>query len=297
MTVNGGDGSDVIAVSVVGRQLGTQFVIPTTAITIDGGAAAANSVALQDDIVSIENSSGGFVTVRTGVGDDAINLLNVLAVTLNVDAGAPTLPNGATDVDQVNATTVTAATATFNLGLNNDDNTLVLDTALTGLLTVNGGNGVDLVALTDVLAGLSGTISTYGGADNLTLIGLQAGLTPEDYQAAVDLIVESFGLNLALLPFNLNNLISLLPALPGFLTVSTGDGSDVVTADNLFSTLAIYIYLDAGDDQVAANNVEATLAWFFGGAGIDARVLTDLDALSELELQFENVLPPLGPLT
>jgi hypothetical protein len=297
VTVNGGDGSDGIVVSVVGRQLGTQFVIPTTAITIDGGAPVSGSEALQDDVIAIENSSAGLVTVRTGVGDDTVNLSSVLAVTLNVDTGAVVLPQGATDLDQVNAFSVTAATATFNLGLNNEDNILVINNGLTGLLSIYGGNGVDTVAVGNTLAGLSGSIYTYGGADNLTIFNVQAGLTPEDYQAAVDLIVESFGLNLALLPFNLNALISVLPALPGFLTVSTGEGSDIVTADDLFSTMAIYIYLDGGDDQLSATGVEATFAWFFGGAGIDARVLTDIDALSELELQFENVLPPLEPLT
>jgi hypothetical protein len=293
-TVNGGDGSDVIAVSVVGRRLGDEFVIPTTAITVDGGAPAPNSEASQDDIVSIENSSATLVTVRTGIGDDAVNLFNVLAVTLLVDTGVPTLPQGATDADQVNAQTVTAATATINLGLNSDDNSLVIDTALTGVLSAFGGNGVDLVAVTNTLTGLAGSIYTYGGADNLTLVGLQAGLTPADYQAAVDLIVERFGLDLSLLPFNLNNLIAALPALPGFLTVSTGDGADVVTADDLFSTMAIYIYLDGGDDQLSANDVEATFAWFFGGAGIDGRIVTNVDALSELELQFENILPDLN---
>lgn len=289
-TVNGGDGSDTISISVIGRQAGT-LVLPALAINVDGGASATGSEALQDDAVLITNSSANLVTVRTGVGNDSIDLTNVMALTVNLDAGSATTTNGLTDTDLVSVTNVTALTAIVNLGLNNSDNFLSIDTGIFGSLLATGGNGVDNVNLSNTLAGLSLSLSTYGGADIVNLNTVQTGLTQADYQDLANLVIEAFGINVSTLPFNLFTLISTLPNLPGAMTVSTGDGADVVTANDLFSTMAIYIYLDAGDDQLFANNVESDVfAWFFGGAGTDGRLITNVSALSELELQFESTL-------
>ena len=298
-TVNGGDGSDILAVSVVGRQVET-FVLPAIAIRIDGGAPAAGSEASQDDTAVLVNSAAGLVSVRTGVGDDIIEINNLLAVSLNVDAGPASLANGATDSDLVTVSTATAATATINLGLNSSGNLLTIEDGLYGTLSANGGNGVDNVAIDGTLAGLSLTLNTYGGADSVLLNTVQTGLTQADYNDLLDLVVGAFGLDLSVLPFDIRGLISYLPSLPGYMTISTGDGDDIVTANNLFSTLSIYLYLDGGNDQLFANDVEATIAWFFGGAGTDGRLVTNVDALSELELQFETLLEiedPNAPLT
>lgn len=289
-TVNGGDGSDTISVSVIGRQAG-MLVLPALAISIDGGAPAAGSESPQDDAVLITNSSATLVTVRTGVGDDSIDLTNVLALTLNVESGGSTTTNGFTDTDLVSATNLTALTATVNLGQNSSGNFLSIDTGIFGTLTARGGNGVDNVNLANTLAGLSLSLSTYGGADIVNLSTVQTGLTSADYQDIANLVIEAFDINLSSLPFNLFTLISKLPSFPGSMTVSTGDGADIVTANDLYSTMAIYIYLDAGDDQLFANNVESDFfAWFFGGAGTDGRLITNVSALSELELQFESTL-------
>ena len=292
-TVNAGDGSDDVVVSVVGMQADT-FVLPALSIKIDGGAALTNNSAQRDSAV-IVNSSAALVSVKTGVGDDAIDLNNVIAVTLNVESGPASLPNGVSDLDLVDLTTVTAATAKIDLGKNSSGNNLTLNTGLFGLLTIDGGNGVDDVRIDDTLAGLSLSLSTYGGADIVNLNSVQSGLTQADYQNLLNLVVSSFGLDLSILPFDLADLIQYLPSLPGYTTISTGDGADVVTATDLSSTLAIYIYLDAGDDQLRVDGVDSVIAFFWGGAGTDGRLVTGVDALSELELQFENILAPVNP--
>ncbi|WP_254507486.1 hypothetical protein [Anatilimnocola floriformis] len=293
-TINAGDGSDDIVVSIVGMQAGT-FVLPALSIKIDGGEAITNNESTQRDSVVVLNSSAASVSVKTGVGDDVVDLNNVIAVTLTVEAGPATLPTGVSDLDIVDLTTVTAATAKIDLGKNNSGNNLTLDTGLFGLLKIDGSNGVDDVEIDDTLAGLSLTLSTYGGADVVGLNNVQSGLTQADYQNLLNLVVSSFGIDLSILPFDLADLIQYLPDLPGYTTISTGDGADVVTATNLTSTLAIYIYLDAGDDQLRVDGVDSVIAFFWGGAGTDGRLVTGVDALSELELQFESILAPVDP--
>jgi|GEM_PF-4433214 len=285
--VNGGDGADLLNVSVVGRQVGT-FILPAVAITIDGGAVAAGSEDPQDDTAILANSAGGIVTVRTGVGNDIIDINNLVALNLNVESGGS---NGATDIDVVGLTAVAALNATINLGRNSSGNTLDITGGLFGTLQANGGNGTDTVLMNDTLGGLSLTLNTYDGADFVNLTGVRAGLTSADYVELANLVIQSFDINLSLLPFDLLTLISRLPALPGFLTISTGEGDDIVTATDLVSTLAIYMYLDGGDDRLTAAGVDSTIAFFFGGAGNDERLVTDVTALSELELQFETLLP------
>lgn len=287
--VDGGDGSDMVTVAVIGRQVNT-FVLPSLALTVDGGIAAP-ATELQNDGVLITNTSAGILTVKTGVGDDLIDLSNVLALTLNVEAGPDNTT--ATDADIVSATNVTAFDGKFKLGVNNSANFLNVDTGLFGTLAATGGNGVDTVTLGGVTAGVSLSLATHGGADIVTLEDLQSGLTQADYQEMVNLVLGAFGINVSTLPLNLSALISVLPNFPGTMTISTGDGADFVVATNLYSTFALYIYLDGGDDSLVADNVESDFfAWFFGGADTDGRLLTNVDALSELELQFETVLTP-----
>lgn len=292
-TVNGGDGSDNITVSVLGRQVNT-LVLPALSLSIDGGTPAAGA-GPQNDNVSIAGSSAALVSVKTGVGDDVVDLSNVTAVMLTVVAGPDN--TSVTDADIVTGLNLTAATANVKLGLNNSANTLDIDTGLFGTLEANGGNGVDTVLLSGIRAGLSLTLSTYEGADIVNLGTLQTGLTRADYLDIAGLVLGSFGISLNSLPFNLTTLINVLPNLPGTMTISTGGGADVVVANNLYSTFALYMYLDAGNDQLFADTVHSDFfAWFYGGADTDGRCMTNVTALSELELQFETVLAPVQGL-
>lgn len=80
--VRGGDGDDILRVSVVGRQVGT-FVLPSLSVGIEGDLVPPTNVGEviveQDDEVGVFNTITGNLTVNTQGGDDMIDLINVSA--------------------------------------------------------------------------------------------------------------------------------------------------------------------------------------------------------------------------
>jgi len=302
--VRGGDGDDILRVSVVGRQVGT-FVLPSLSVGIEGDLVPPTNVGEviveQDDEVGVFNTITGNLTVNTQGGDDMIDLINVSA--LNVSVNSTTSANtGTTDNDTVTMSVVNALNASVNLGTSSvvegGGNSLFVDNAIFGIATLNGGNGPDFVSVSETRAALSLTINTHGEEDVVDLDDVQVGLTQADYAAIADLIIEAFSLNLSALPFNILSLIQYIPELPGYLYVYTGGGDDAVTTNNLFSTSMIWISLDAGDDSLTATGfLEADMSFLSGGLDTDSRfITTDTQGFLSVIL-FEDLLPDPNELT
>ncbi|WP_425618385.1 hypothetical protein NA78x_002090 [Anatilimnocola sp. NA78] len=297
--VRGGDGDDILRVSVVGRQVGT-FVLPSLSVGIEGDLVPPTNVGEviveQDDEVGVFSTITGSLTINTQGGDDMIDLINVSALNLNVNATS-TANTGTTDNDTVTLSVVNALNATVNLGTSSvvegvGGNSLFVDNAIFGTATLNGGNGPDLVAVSETRAALSLTINTFNAADVVDLDDVQVGLTQADYAAIADLIIEAFSLNLSALPFNVLSLIQYIPELPGYLYVYTGNGADEVFTNDLFSTSMIFISLDAGDDRLTATGyLEADVSILSGGLDFDRRFITaDTSGVLSVIL-FEGLLP------
>lgn len=294
ININGGTGFDAMFAGVIGRLAGT-LMVPAVAISIDAGNEPVNS----PDLVQVTNSSAAAVTVNTWAGNDTVNLLNVFTLTTTVNTGVPSVRVGGADTDVVNMQGVTALTGLINLGTADPllGNALIIRDGLFGNLIVNGGQAEDFVNVFNTLVGGTLTVNTYGGNDGLYLEQVRTGMTRADYQAVATQLATMFGVDIGRLPFNLFALLNTLPTLPGVMTINTGAGDDTVTMLDDSSTFAIYIYLDQGDDELRATNVDSTFAYYFGGLGFDSRLLTALDGFF-LDLQFEDILPPAQqPLT
>ncbi len=281
VSVLGGAGSDTLNVSVIGRLVGAQ-AIPNLSVTIDGGYQLSGS---QNDTVAVDNTATALLTVNTWGGIDFVDLNNVLT-------GITTINTGDGD-DGVTMNAVTAFTATVTLGSsgNTVGNVLNVDTGLFGTLNVFGGNGIDTVGVANTLAGFSLSVYTYGGADEVLMDTVQTGLTPDDYVFLANQIIQAFGIDIAQLPFNLFAYIARLPGLPGILSIWTGEGDDFVGLNDVFSTYAIYTFLEGGNDGLIATNVDATYIFFNGGLGTDDRFLDNVAADLLSVLLFEGFLP------
>lgn len=296
--VYGGNGSDTLNVSVIGRLVG-QYPLPALELVIEGDDLMTQYTRNipQDDIVSVLDSAAATVTINTQAGDDFIDLINVLTLTSNINAGVLVPLNGATDADFVGINGFTAATATVNVGAGAagaGGNVVSINSALTGLLSVTGWEGSETIVMNDVLAALSLSIYTYGGNDTVQLAGVQTGLTQNDYQTLVDTIIDAFDIEISVLPFDISQLIAFIPALPGTLSIYTGSGNDSVTVDDILSTSWIWIFLENGNDSLIATNVESNYAFFNGGAGTDGRFVSNVDADLLQVLLFETTLPNPG---
>jgi hypothetical protein len=285
VTLNGGQGSDAMNVSVIGRLIG-QIPLPNLSVTVDGGSQNSGD---QDDTVNLANTVTGLLNVNTYGGIDTVDLTNVMSLNATVNTGAGS--------DLVSATDVAALNSTVNLGSiteSNTENALTIDGGLFGLLSVNGTNGEETVALTNTVVGLSLNIFTYGGDDGIALTDVHTGLTPAEVRDLVGQLVTALDIDVSQLPFNYATLISRLPGTPGFLNVMTGAGDDLVSLDAVTSTFMMSVLLDSGDDNLLATGVEADFAFFNGGIGTDGQ-FTDVndDAILSL-LMFENELPDPG---
>ena len=286
VTVNGGQGSDAITVSVIGRMIGT-LPAPNLSVMIDGGYQTSGS---QNDTVVILNTATSLLSVNTWGGADTVNLFNVLSLTtlINTDVGG----------DTVNVSESAALNASITLGTvaeTGTTNAVNLENGLYGTLTVGGTGGIDNVAVASTVAALSLTISTYNGNDAIILTDVHTGLTQQDIQDLANLLIERFALDVSQLPFDYAALIARAPTILGSLNIFAGSGNDTVTMDAVTSTFIINVFLENGNDSLVATNVESHFANFNGGAGTDGQ-FTDVDAILSL-LLFENVLPDPGQET
>ncbi|QDU27494.1 hypothetical protein ETAA8_25820 [Anatilimnocola aggregata] len=287
--VNGGTGGDTISVNVVGRLIpAANLALPSLSVTVDGGI---QTTGMQDDAVAVVNTVTGVLTVNTYSGDDTIDIIGVISLTASINSGVAATSRDATDNDLVNIFGGYALTSTVSLGTSSNTdsgNTLAIDTGAYGTLTIMGGNGIDNIEASNVLAGLAFNIYAYGGADTITLNEVQTGLTRDNYQEFADLVIQALGIDVNRLPFDLPSLIGRLPTLPGSLTIFSGAGDDAVTLTNIVSTFNIYAYLEGGNDTLDADFIIAKRAYFNGGAGTNFSTLGDeIDAIVSL-LLFED---------
>jgi hypothetical protein len=292
--VYGGNGSDILNVNVVGRLAG-QYPIPAQEVVVEGDDLMTQYGDFnQDDTVTLTNTAAVTVTVNTQAGDDIVTLTNVLSLTTNVNTGVLFTLNGQTDDDFVAISNFVAGIANINVGTGSNvagANTVSIETALMGMLTVSGWEGRDTVQINEALAALSLTVYTYGGNDIVDISDVQTGLTQDDYQYLIETIIDEFDVDISWLPFDMADIIAFIPALPGSLSVYTGNGNDTVTVDNVLSTSWVWIFLEGGNDNLIATDVEANYAFFNGGAGTNGRFVANVDADLLQVLLFQKTLP------
>ncbi|MFP6765474.1 MAG: hypothetical protein VB858_17735, partial [Planctomycetaceae bacterium] len=174
-TVTGGDADDLISWrngddnDLIQASGGADFVELDGSRVDDtwdiAGSAGVLTVALNNDIVSIEDSTA-IVNINGSNGNDAFNIgsitdVNSLLLNLNGENGSDTL-----DAD---GSTTTGARLVFNGGFGNDT-----ITGTDGSETINGGDGDDLIrggGGGDLLDGGRGADRLFGDAGSDTLLG------------------------------------------------------------------------------------------------------------------------------
>ncbi|MEI7701354.1 MAG: hypothetical protein WCK86_16260, partial [Planctomycetia bacterium] len=228
LTVNTGDGADVIAVVDAAQRT----------LTVNSGAGAdqvslsslADTLSVQtgsgNDSVTIEQS-GGNSTVETEDGDDTVSMLGA--------SGNLTVRTGAGD-DQISIPSVTA-TLLLQTGSGNDTVT-VQQSGVTS--TIQTEDGDDIVSLVGASGNL--TVSTGAGADQLSISSVSGTLNVQTGSGNDSVAIENSGGNSTIATEDGDDTVSMLNA-SGNLTVTTGSGVDVVTISSVATALSV----QAGD--------------------------------------------------
>ncbi|WP_254507487.1 hypothetical protein [Anatilimnocola floriformis] len=287
-TVNSGAGGKLVVVLVNGGEAGG-YVLPARAINVDTSptVAADGASNIRDDDVLVGFSSALSISMKTGGGNDVAEIYNTQTLNLNVDTGPAKTAAGIADNDLIEFGDVVALNASLSGGGGN--NSVSGTRSLFGNLSATTGAGADNVRINNSVIGTSLLLNTGAGADTVNLHDLQIGLTSD-----APAIFAQYGITLPQLPFNLFQLTQYLPSLPGLLTVSTGDGDDVVELADLHSTLSISVSLDGGNDKLYATDIDAFYSLFNGGLGNDGEYSSGIDGLT-WSILFESALPPLAP--
>lgn len=284
--VNGGTGAKLLFVLVNGGEVG-EYRMPARAINVDTSptVTADGASNLRDDDVLIASSSAALISVRTGGGNDALELFDVQALNLMADAAPVINVAGISDNDLIGFGGVVALNASLSTG--GGANFVSGSQSLFGNLMTTTGSGGDDVRINNSVIATSFTLNTNAGADTVNLHDLQIGLTAE-----ILAVFAEYGITLPQLPFNLFQLTQYLPSLPGLLTVSTGEGDDVVDIADLNSTLSISVSLDGGNDQLFATDIDAFYSIYNGGLGTDGEFNSGIEGYNWLFLFEDELSPP-----
>jgi len=206
--------------------------VRVTALT---GTIRVNGV----DVASADFTGITSLNVRLGEGDDSVSVLgalNLKNVSINLGDGDNTLDIGAgmnvtgklavtggTGADLVSLTGSVGKSATFNLGLGNDELSL-LGTSFSSTVSINTSAGADVITIDESLAGVD---ASFG--NNLTIN------TGEDADT-----------------------VSISNATTKKVSLNTGDDADIVTLDTVTAGGTLSLQTGAGDDDLTLRTVVQT---------------------------------------
>jgi hypothetical protein len=202
VTLRLGDGSDTATVSVN---------IPG-AVTVDGGMQFVGTA--QNDIVNIDRSLIGSLSVNTYLGDDQLNISRSGILSLSAMLGTETVAAGQRDYDLVDISSSAIGSAFLSLGgsgvASNLGNQVFASSTIFGILAVNGGSGVDTVTIDSLGEGIGTWLPSH-------IVNTAQTLEPLLNSVLSRLPITSL----------LGNLDGLLDRLPSLAGVSLPGGIDI----------------------------------------------------------------------
>ncbi|MBC7854524.1 MAG: hypothetical protein IAF94_13910, partial [Pirellulaceae bacterium] len=307
--IRGGVGDDAFALQLrtgqnilVDTGAGSDDVVleGSTATSILVSADTADQATDGDDYVRVRGVTvaQGSLVINTFSGDDIIDLANVNALSVSVNAGIGSTVNGQTDVDEVNSVGITTRDSVIINTLAGNDSQTLTDISTRFFQTIGGsGNdtinvarlhattdafligeaGDDILALDDTMNALDPATPVIVTAANATsvagLLQFDAGLGNDQVNVNGNLDFNPSLRNLHVLTAGgidtatLRNL-----SLTGNVLVDTGDGNDDLIMEGVVADGAINAYLLGGNDTATISDTRAnggSRARFYGGAGFD----------------------------
>lgn len=285
-----GDGSDTANLSIN---------IPGSVI-IDGGIQF-NS-APQNDVINIDRSLIGSLTVNTYAGDDTLAISRSGILSLFANLGMETLTAGQRDYDTATFQASAMGMATISLGEAGADPTLwnrvLAQSTIFGSLSITGGAGIDQIEINSVGEGIGTWLPSH-------IVNTAETLEP----LLKNIVTRS---QIAPLLGNLDGMLDSLPSLPN-VTLPNGAaidslmtliGSIDLNRFDLSDTLAgllrgidlsfigdtsivgvANILTQTGDDLIEVNDVVfLTNALLHTGIGHDVVNLTSVDVIGNLSV-------------
>ncbi len=244
-TVVGGSGTDTLAFTAAATVTDAQFANVSGVEVVEASSLAGNSITLGANALA-----SGVATLKGGAaGGDTLN------------AGGYTGANAKIWIDASESTL--GSTLVGGLG----------DPAFTGGNTLHGGSGADLIQV--ATSAVLNNASIVGG------LGTDTVQVTTDGQIVVDTDLDRLTGIEALQLANGSNSVTLGDVARGIATVAggldsitTGSGSDTLTATGAFGTTAITLDGGAGDDRFVFDNAtQMAAASVVGGAGTDTLAL------------------------
>ncbi len=237
-TVVGGTGTDTLAFTAAGAVTDAQFANVSGVEVVEASSLAGNSI-----VLGVNALASGVATLKGGAaGGDTLS------------AGGYTGANAKIWIDASGSTL--GSTLVGGLG----------DPAFTGGNTLHGGSGADLIQV--ATSAVLNNASIVGG------LGTDTVQVTTDGQIVVDTDLDRLTGIEALQLANGANSVTLGINAQGLNRITTGSGSDTLTATSAFGTTAITLDGGAGDDRFVFDNAtQMAAASLIGGTGTDTLAL------------------------